>query len=999
MSNRNPQEESPQPRQRSSFVDTDQMPRVMQRDMRHDPTATSTHEFAQSPRRRGVGCWITGLATVFTVVILIGVGLLLPPFNLYQRVFGAQYITLSPQNNTVSIDGFNLSVDPAALTPSVIDDFGVALDSVSMQAYLNRDTSAGAWIAEAFAAQPPSLAIQSPVYTIDARGVTPEQVTISVDTPATVNTTDILDLYAYDSTRAEWRFIPAHPNANGDMTATLDDVPEYVALFQSAAVDQPRVLAAVDVTQVLTPDVAGLATIVSPAGLQPTLEGTLAGSLAAGFETNASYMVMPVVRNYTDPRAVDTATINTILNSVSLRNAHAVQLAGFVTSNGFDGVVIDYRDLAPDQRANFAAFITEVGRLTRGAGVSLGVVVPSAQNVGGVWDTGAYDWRAIGAAVDLMQITLPIDPTTYAPGADRLVEAMLRWGVGEVERGKILLGLSAQSVRETGGEYASISFDQALSALGDVSVEAITTDTGTVNPGDTIFARLDGYRAATGIDPLTLQTYIEYLDENQNPVARMWLTTPDTLRYRMDRGLAFGIHGVAFEDLLSGGLADGVLNTILNYKLQIPAQVGPQELTLRWTIEGTDGTIAEAFTGLNEELVATIQAPDGNYAVNVEVISGDGAGAARSGAAVAVFAPTNTPTPTLTPTPTNTPAPTNTPNRAAAVAPGSNPAVGNPAAAVRPVAGSITVGNFEYGGHVTSTGTGGAAAMQRAGMNWMKIQLRYAPGSDPGMAAGPISEAHARGFKILLGVVGYPNDLAAGGAGYVQGFASFLGGVAGLGPDAIEVWNEPNIDREWPAGQISGAGYADMLRQAYQAIKSANSSVMVISGAPAPTGAEAAFPGRVVNDDRFIRDMVAAGAVQWMDCLGAHYNEGVVGPNQRSGDPRDNYYTRYFFGMLDTYWNAIGGQRPICFTELGYLTPEGYPPLDPYFAWGANTTVGQQAAWLAEAIALASQSGRVRLLIVWNVDFDFYGTDPMAGFAIIRPGGGCPACDAIAGAR
>jgi hypothetical protein len=270
---------------------------------------------------------------------------------------------------------------------------------------------------------------------------------------------------------------------------------------------------------------------------------------------------------------------------------------------------------------------------------------------------------------------------------------------------------------------------------------------------------------------------------------------------------------------------------------------------------------------------------------------------------------------------------------------------------------------------------------------------------DPGAAAGPIGEAHGRGMKILLGVVGSPGDLAAGGAGYVQGFASFLGGVAALGPDAIEVWNEPNIDREWPAGQISGAAYADMLRQAYGAIKGTNGGVMVISGAPAPTGAEAAFPGRVVNDDRFVRDMVAAGAVQWMDCLGAHYNEGIIGPSQRSGDPRDGYYTRFFFGMLDTYWNAIGGQRPICFTELGYLTPEGFPPLDPFFGWAANVTVSQQAAWLAEAAALASQSGRVRLMIIWNVDFSNYGTDPMAGYAMIRPGGGCPACDALAGAR
>ncbi|MBZ0278876.1 MAG: hypothetical protein K8I60_22210, partial [Anaerolineae bacterium] len=106
-----------------------------------------------------------------------------------------------------------------------------------------------------------------------------------------------------------------------------------------------------------------------------------------------------------------------------------------------------------------------------------------------------------------------------------------------------------------------------------------------------------------------------------------------------------------------------------------------------------------------------------------------------------------------------------------------------------------------------------------------------------------------------------------------------------------------------------------------------------------------------------------------------------------------------FQTQLDTYWNIIGGQKPICFTELGFLSPEGFSPLPDFFAWAQNVTVSQQAAWLAEAAALASQSGKVRLMIVWNVDFTVYGADPQAGYAMIRPDGGCPACNALAGAR
>ena len=73
---------------------------------------------------------------------------------------------------------------------------------------------------------------------------------------------------------------------------------------------------------------------------------------------------------------------------------------------------------------------------------------------------------------------------------------------------------------------------------------------------------------------------------------------------------------------------------------------------------------------------------------------------------------------------------------------------------------------------------------------------------------------------------------------------------------------KPNLDREWPNGQIDGGRYTQLLAAAFNSIKSANSNVIVISGAPAPTGAEAAFPGAVVNDDRFMQQMANAGAAK-----------------------------------------------------------------------------------------------------------------------------------------
>jgi hypothetical protein len=315
-----------------------------------------------------------------------------------------------------------------------------------------------------------------------------------------------------------------------------------------------------------------------------------------------------------------------------------------------------------------------------------------------------------------------------------------------------------------------------------------------------------------------------------------------------------------------------------------------------------------------------------------------------------------------------------------------------PAPNAPPVVASGNIGSFELGGHID--GLDAVAAMNRAGMKWVKVQT-FAGGN----AADIINSAHAAGFKILLGVLGDKSSVT--NSSYQDEYARSVASMAAAGADAIEVWNEPNIDREWPIGQISGANYTQLLAKAYNAIKAANSGTLVISAAPSPTGAESYFGAdKVWNDDHFLRDMAAAGAARYMDCLGLHYNEGVVSPNQTSGDPRNpsDHYTRYYSGMVNLYYNTFGGAKKLCFTEFGYLTPEGYPSLAstaPSFAWAEATTVAQQAAWLADAAALSINSGKVRLMIVWNVNFTNYSSDPMAGYAIVRKGGDCPACEAL----
>jgi hypothetical protein len=238
-----------------------------------------------------------------------------------------------------------------------------------------------------------------------------------------------------------------------------------------------------------------------------------------------------------------------------------------------------------------------------------------------------------------------------------------------------------------------------------------------------------------------------------------------------------------------------------------------------------------------------------------------------------------------------------------------------------------------------------------------------------------------------------------------DGYVAFLGSVAALAdpPDAIEVWNEMNIDFEWPAGSISPQQYLDrMLKPGYAAIKNANSNIMVISGAPAPTGF---FGGGCAangcDDQPYMQELARLGAGQYMDCIGVHHNAGATSPSATTGHPADSgngHYSWYYQPTIDVYYNAFGRSKPICITELGYVSGEDFGgSLPPNFSWANGTSLQEHASWLAEAVTRARNSGYVRMFIIFNVDFTYYDPagDPQAAYALIRPNGSCPACATV----
>lgn len=947
--------------------------------MRHSDTMKQSR-----PRRHSSGCWLVAFTSLLITLALIALSLFLPPINLPDRLLAAQFSPLNAASSTVALDpDFRLSLPADAKT----DDYAVKIERLPADEVESADDAGASWLAEALGDLPDFLVISSPIYMIESRGRPPANLQIELKPPAgTPTPANRLSLYGWNGER--WRFIPSE-FAAGALQGMADFAPRALAAFQISEAP-PIVLISQEVTQDLDAEIAALATILSPAGLRPTLEGSLIGGLAPGGDADAPYLFMPSIRNFADPRAIDIATIEALISHPRLREQHIARISDLASYNRFDGVFIDYRGISPQHRDDFALFITELAASFSQRDLLLGLVVAPERDGDGVWRSAAYDWRRIGEAVDYFQLRALINPLSYRPDEPGAVADLLRGLTGVVARNKVLLGLSARSVREVEDLQSRIGWHDAFAPAGDVILSAdAVSQTGSIEPGTVIRASLSGYKARAGIQQNIQTAYIDYHDDSAAAVSRIWLTDAAALGQRLRSVTSHAIAGAAFDDLMAAEHSPSLAGVIQNFKLGGTDGAQPAQLQARWSIEGETGALDQVVTSLDADLVLTLDAPDGNYAINWKVIDNFAVQSARRGAVIPLFRPTQTPSPTPIPTPTPVPRP------AIVVAPpaeASTPAAPR-FAAVAPPPGSISI---ELGGHVHDPNAGRTiSAMRQAGMTWMKIQSRFYHHSHPDVG-GTIANAHSNGFKILVGTVGNPEELAQGGQGYINAYTDWLARVAAQGADAIEVWNEPNIDREWPRGQISGVAYARMLEIAYQKIKAANGATMVISAAPAPTGAQ--VPGRVMPDNTWMRQMVEGGGLDYLDCVGAHYNEGIVPPDQTSGDPRgDNYYTRYFYGMLNGYISIT--RRPICFTELGYLTSDGLPALPPFFSWARNVTVHQQAAWLAQAAALASQSGQVRLLIVWNVDFTHYGTDPQAGFAIIRPDGSCPACQALAGAR
>jgi len=335
---------------------------------------------------------------------------------------------------------------------------------------------------------------------------------------------------------------------------------------------------------------------------------------------------------------------------------------------------------------------------------------------------------------------------------------------------------------------------------------------------------------------------------------------------------------------------------------------------------------------------------------------------------------------------------------------------------------------FGYGIAIHGTGGGDVDYMmgqvESLGLGWIKQQIKWADfEGNPGQMDWSgfdwvVDTAEKRGIKVMFSVVDAPHwsrtyfddDQEGGPPDDLARLADFLGRLVDRYQGrihAIEVWNEQNLDREWDTAEgVNAEQYVEMLRLAYQAIKSRDPNIIVISGALSPVGASATDPGnpsRVVYMDDFdyFDRMIAAGLLDYCDCVGAHHN-GINMPPDVAWDEGYNDPTAQFRGPFDnpdhswsfksTLWGyhdriaAAGSDKPLCITEFGWATAEGFDGYPPGFEFALDNTLAEQAQWDVEAFQLMRKWGFVRLAYLWNLNYSQLGwgpEDPNAPYAII----------------
>ncbi|MBN1217487.1 MAG: cellulase family glycosylhydrolase [Anaerolineae bacterium] len=961
------------------------------------------------------------------IPLLILSALLLPPVSLADRVLSIGYERIGRDGGAIQDpDGTQITFLPEGIRRS----FRVRLNAIPRSLFLQGTANNPLSPAEtgnllnAAESIPPNLIVKSPFYRLQHKGVMPERVMLNVPIPNEAEPYNTLDLYAWNG--ESWEWLPNRKILTEDrIESELDYLPDSVVVMQTHPI-HPNVSTDYSLNTTLPDDVKDALVEINPQGLLLDSNGGLVdnlGQLPPEIQNATTFTVIPTIRNWSDDGSIRSDLIDNLLIDAEARELHIEEIVSMVQRNGYEGIDLDYRGINPDLRQEYASFLAQLrNALPGGTQLSVRVELPH-QISADTWDTGGYDWQAIGRVANVVKVPTYPDPRAYAPGGQ--METMLDWAVGQINRYKLQLLLPTSSTEQVNGITRNISYQQALEPIGAAS---IVGESNIVAPGEEVAFTLRGAQASTGIqfDGASGTYWFAYLDDN-NVQHTVYLENAASIARKLQLVAQYNLRGVAVQNLLNEN-NDARIWEVVRKFLDLVIPPVESEYSVIWRVQNeTGGVIAEEIVDLSEPNYRW-QAPEagGSYTVNAAISSGKDSNVAvpRGEVALLVATPTPSPTPTPLSTPTPTPEPpTPTPQpQSQEEAPAQEAPAQQPAAAPPPAAASVNV-PFGYGVQADPRGNtaGNIGHIKALGFNWVKFQMPWkdvesSPGNYSwGMWDDIIGQYNANGINVMLSIPKAPSWARPGDDDKsVEGppadpatYANFVAQVATRYAgkvQAIEVWNEQNLWYEAGGrGRINPAAYVQLLQLSYQAIKAVNPDMIVISGALTPAGS---VGDMAMDDIDYLNQMYANGAKGYFDALGAHpsgYNCPANGDWTTVEDPtatnfrgpfENRHHSWCFRGTMEGYRNVMvangDGGKAISPTEFGWAV-SGNP--QPGYEYARDNTYEEQAQWFVEAYQLAKGWGWVGPMFLWNLDYGVTapGTE-LAAFGII----GTPTFNALA---
>lgn len=284
---------------------------------------------------------------------------------------------------------------------------------------------------------------------------------------------------------------------------------------------------------------------------------------------------------------------------------------------------------------------------------------------------------------------------------------------------------------------------------------------------------------------------------------------------------------------------------------------------------------------------------------------------------------------------------------------------------------------------------------------WVKVQVSWKlheprPGEYSEELFGELDRlvagANGQGVKVLLSVSKAPEwsrpttemDGPPSDYGQFEGFMRYLATRYAGQVAAYELWNEPNLQREWNGTPLSAADFVELMRHGAAGVGAADPAALIISGAPATTGINDGV--NAIDDRVYFAAMLAAGSAEFVDGAGVHPYGWANPPDARAADPaqvsssHNNHPSFFFADTLADYREMLvaagADSLPLWPTEFGWGSFEGLvtdtgepasPPAGSEFM--ADNSEWEQAVYTLRAYELAHGWDWVGPMFLWNLNF------------------------------